>query len=213
MKLYRFIKDFFDIIFSIFLLFLLLPIMAICAIAIKIEDSSGPVLFKQDRVGKGNKVFKVLKFRTMKVGRKRDSKELSDSERMLKTGFFLRKASFDELPQLFNIIKGDMSFIGPRPLPVIYLPYYNEHEILRHDVKPGISGWAQVNGRNNIKWEEKFAKDLEYIDRLSFSFDIKIFFLTILKVFQKSDVVIRGENSIMDFHEYRLSQEESKSLV
>jgi undecaprenyl phosphate N,N'-diacetylbacillosamine 1-phosphate transferase len=142
----------------------------------------------------------------MKVEVEKNGCALSDSERMLRSGGFIRKASFDELPQLFNIIKGEMSFIGPRPLPTVYLPYYSESEIRRHDVKPGISGWAQVNGRNNIDWDEKFLRDLEYVNNVSFQLDVKILFLTLFKILRRSDVAVRGENFVMDFHEYRMKQ-------
>jgi undecaprenyl phosphate N,N'-diacetylbacillosamine 1-phosphate transferase len=206
MKAYLFIKSFADKVFAIFLLLLLWPIMILCAIAIIIEDPSGFVLFKQKRVGKENKVFTLYKFRSMRVELVRHENKLSDSERMLKTGRFIRRTSLDELPQLFNIIKGEMSFIGPRPLPTIYLGYYNEKEIHRHDVKPGISGLAQVSGRNNINWEEKFSKDLEYVNKISLILDIKIFFLTLYKIVKRSDVIVRGENCVMDFHEYRIMQ-------
>ncbi len=188
----RCIKRILDFIFATILLIVLSPIMLIAAIAIKLDDPKGPVLFKQERVGKGNKTFKVFKFRSMIVERERKGKELSDIERMLKVGNILRKLSIDELPQLFNIIKGEMSFIGPRPLPVIYLPYYTDEEIHRHDIRPGISGWAQVNGRNYLSWEKRFEYDLEYVNNVSFLFDLKIFFLTIKKVFSRSDIGVRG---------------------
>lgn len=196
-----------DFVFAIILLIIVSPIMIIAAIAIKIEDPDGSVLFRQDRIGKGNKVFKVFKFRSMIVERERNVRKLTDAERMLKVGFFLRKSSIDELPQLFNIIKGETSFIGPRPLPVIYLPYYTEEEIHRHDIRPGISGWAQVNGRNYLSWEKRFEYDLEYVNNVNFLFDLKIFFITIKKIFSRSDIGIRGvdipDNSL---HEIRTKQ-------
>ncbi len=188
----RYIKRILDFILAVVLLIVLWPIMLLAAIAIKIEDPKGPVLFKQERVGKMNKSFKVYKFRSMIVEQEKNGIKLDDAERMLKVGNILRKSSVDELPQLFNIIRGEMSFIGPRPLPVIYLPYYTEEEIHRHDITPGISGWAQVNGRNYLSWEERFKYDLEYVNNISFLFDVKIFFMTIKKVFIKSDVGVRG---------------------
>ena len=192
-KMYqRYIKRILDFIFAIILLIILSPIMLISAIAIKIEDPKGPVLFKQRRPGKNAKIFKVYKFRTMKIETERDGKKLSDMERMTKVGSFLRKTSIDELPQLFNVIRGEMSFIGPRPLLVRYLPYYTKEEKNRHNVMPGITGWAQVNGRNTISWEKKFKYDLEYVNNISFKFDLKIFFLTIMKIIRKSDILIYG---------------------
>ncbi len=166
--------------------------MLLAAIAIKIEDPKGPVLFKQRRPGKDAKIFTVYKFRTMRVETEKDGRPLSDMERITKVGAFLRKTSIDELPQLFNIIRGEMSFIGPRPLPTIYLPYYTAEEMHRHDVRPGISGWAQINGRNYLSWEKKFAYDLYYVNNLSFWLDLKIFFITIGKVFSRAGVGIRG---------------------
>lgn len=191
-KPYLYVKRVIDILFAFILLLIASPVMIICAILIKIEDPSGPVLFRQERIGKNNKVFEIFKFRSMSVNRKDKGKKLSDSERMLKVGGILRKISLDELPQLFNIIKGEMSFIGPRPLPVIYLPYYTDEELHRHDINPGISGWAQVNGRNYLGWDDRFKCDLEYVKDISLNFDLKILILTIEKVFMRSDVGVRG---------------------
>jgi lipopolysaccharide/colanic/teichoic acid biosynthesis glycosyltransferase len=198
----KYVKRILDFIFAIILLIILLPIMVIAAIAIKIEDPKEPVLFKQKRPGKDAKIFEVYKFRTMRVETVCDGKPLSDMERMTKIGSFLRKTSIDELPQLFNIIQGEMSFIGPRPLPVIYLPYYTEEEMHRHDIRPGISGWAQVNGRNYLSWDKKFEYDLEYVNNVNLMFDIKILFLTIQKVFARSDIGVRG----VDFPDESLNE-------
>lgn len=189
---YLYIKRIIDVFFAFCLLIIALPVMVICGIIIKVEDSDGPIFFIQERIGKNNKVFKVFKFRSMRVERERNGEKLSDSQRMLKIGSILRKLSIDELPQLINIIKGEMSFIGPRPLPAIYLPYYTDKELHRHDINPGISGWAQVNGRNYIGWDERFKYDLEYINNISLKFDLKILILTIKKVFLRSDVGVRG---------------------
>lgn len=190
MKLYLIIKRILDFTFAFMLLLIASPVMLIAAIAIIIEDPKGTFLFKQERPGKDSKIFKVYKFRTMKVETTQDGKILSDSDRITKVGSFLRKTSIDELPQLINILLGEMSFVGPRPLLVKYLPYYTVEEMKRHDVLPGITGWAQVNGRNVISWEEKFSYDVEYVNKISFYFDFKIFLLTISKIFKKENVII-----------------------
>jgi len=184
----KYVKRILDFIFAIILLIILLPIMVIAAIAIKIEDPKGPVLFKQKRPGKDAKIFEVYKFRTMRVETEQDGMPLSDMERIAKVGSFLRKTSIDELPQLFNIIRGEMSFIGPRPLLVQYLEYYSTEQMRRHEVTPGISGWAQVNGRNAISWEEKFNLDVWYVDHVSLILDLKIFWLTIYNVINRKDI-------------------------
>ncbi len=187
MKLYIKIKSLIDFVLAIVMLIVLSPIMIITAILIKMT-SKGPVLFKQKRPGKNCKIFTVYKFRTMITATKKKGKRLSDMERTTKLGKFLRKTSIDELPQLFNIIKGDMSFIGPRPLLVRYLPYYTKEQMRRHKVKPGISGLAQVNGRNAIGWEQKFKLDVWYVDNISFKLDLKIFFMTIEKIFKHEGI-------------------------
>ena len=184
----RYVKRVLDFIFAIILLIILSPIMSIAAIAIKIEDPKGPVLFKQKRPGKNSKIFEVYKFRTMRVETEQNGKPLSDMERMTKVGSLLRKTSIDELPQIFNIIHGGMSFIGPRPLLVQYLQYYSPEQMRRHEVTPGISGWAQVNGRNAISWEEKFEYDVWYVDHISLILDLKIFWLTIYNVINRKDI-------------------------
>lgn len=204
-------KPLVDFIAALLLLFLLFPLIVFSFLVIKLEDPSGPVLFKQKRNGKNNVEFEVYKLRSMRVATKdSNGKELTDHQRLLKFGEIFRKLSIDELPQLINIIKGDMSFIGPRPLPLIYKPYYNDFENRRHNVKPGISGWAQVNGRNSISWEEKFKLDIEYVDKISFLLDVKIAFMTIYKVFAKSDIVLRGDSANVDFHTYRQEQNNAR---
>ena len=184
----KYIKRNLDFIFAIILLIFLSPIMILAAIAIKLEDPTGPIFFKQKRPGKNAKIFEVIKFRTMIVDTERDGKKLSNMERVTKIGSLLRKTSIDELPQLLNIIRGEMSFIGPRPLLVEYLKFYSPEQMRRHEVKPGISGWAQVNGRNAISWEEKFKYDIWYVDNISLILDIKIFLLTVLKVIKRDDI-------------------------
>ena len=195
----KYIKRILDFIFAIILLIILSPILLICAIAIKIEDPKGPILFKQQRPGKDAKIFKVYKFRTMIVETEFEGETLSDIERMTKVGSFLRNTSIDELPQLFNIIKGEMSFIGPRPLLVQYLEYYSKEQMRRHEVIPGISGWAQVNGRNAISWEEKFELDIWYVDNQSLLLDVKIFWLTIYNVISKKHIYQSDSDTMEDF--------------
>lgn len=159
------------------LFFLMISIFVIIFIS-----NSGKVFFRQERPGKNGKVFKVIKFKTMNDRKDRDGKLLPDNERLTAIGKFIRTTSMDELPQLLNVLKGDMSLIGPRPLLVKYLPLYSHHQARRHEVRPGITGWAQVNGRNAISWEEKFEYDVWYVDNLSMLLDLKIIFRTIQKV-------------------------------
>jgi len=155
--------------------------------------NKGPMLYKAKRIGKQGEIFSVMKFRTMITRLYEDGNKLSDKERLFPFGLFLRKTSLDELPQLLNIIKGEMSFIGPRPLPVQYYDYFTEEEFKRHNILPGISGLAQINGRNNLSWEEKFKYDLEYVENISFRLDLKIFFKTLIIVFSRSGVNVRDK--------------------
>lgn len=187
----KYIKRFLDFIFAACLLVAALPVMVLVAIVIKREDPLGPVLFRQHRIGKDNTPFIILKFRSMKTVREENGMELSDKDRLLKSGRIIRKLSLDELPQLINVIKGDMSFIGPRPLPVIYYSYYTDKELERHKVMPGISGLAQVNGRNNLSWEDKFKYDLYYVEHMGLMMDLRILSQTLVKLFRQSDVKIR----------------------
>ena len=197
--MYRYVKRGLDFIVSFLMLVILSPLMLIAAILIK-NNLDGPVLFKQERPGKNGKIFTVYKFRTMSVKTHDESgRELSDVERMTGIGNFLRKTSIDELPQLINILKGEMSFIGPRPLLKEYLPLYTKEQMHRHDVTPGISGWAQVNGRNTISWEEKFALDVYYADNLSFKLDVKIFFKTIANVLKQEGINCDDTNTMEKF--------------
>ncbi len=185
--IYPAIKRVIDTVFAIIGTVLFLPFGLIIAILIKIE-SKGPVFFRQRRVGKGCRIFCILKFRTMRTETEKDGKPLSDMERMTRIGDILRKTSLDEVPQFINVILGDMSFIGPRPLLVEYIPRYTEFQMRRHEVKPGISGWTQVKGRNALEWEEKFTYDVWYVDHMSFITDVKIFFLTIKTIFKRTGV-------------------------
>lgn len=203
----KYFKVIVEFVFCFILLAVLSPVMLLSFIIIKFEDPIGGVLFRQQRTGINGKAFSVYKLRSMKINtHDENGLELSDQQRMLKFGLLFRKWSIDELPQLFNILKGDMSLIGPRPLPTIYLPYFSEIENSRHSVKPGISGWAQVNGRNNISWEDKFELDIEYVENRSFLFDFKIGVMTILNVLSKSNIVVRGDDNNVDFHTYRMNQ-------
>ena len=186
--MYKFFKRFFDIFCSAVLLIVLSPVMLAVSLAVKISDG-GHVLFKQKRPGKDGKIFTVYKFRTMSEKTEDENgNPLSDMERMTKTGAFLRRTSLDELPQFMNVLKGEMSFIGPRPLLCEYLDLYTPEQMRRHDVRPGITGWAQVNGRNAISWEEKFDCDIYYVDNMSLVLDIKIIFMTIKNVLAHSGI-------------------------
>lgn len=192
MKSYILIKGVLDFIFALLLLCLGMPIMILASIAIKLE-TRGPIFFKQARPGKNGEIFVVNKFRTMRLETISNGRKLEDMQRITKVGSLLRKTSIDELPQIVNIIRGEMSFIGPRPLLVQYLKHYSMEEMRRHEVKPGISGWAQVNGRNTISWEEKFQLDVWYVDHISFLLDMKILVLTIRNVFAR-----KGINNSLD---------------
>ena len=174
-------KRIIDIILSLFASVLLAPLLLIIGVLVYFKLGS-PVLFTQDRPGKDGKIFKLIKFRTMTDEKDEQDKLLPDSVRLTKFGKFLRSTSLDELPELWNILKGEMSIVGPRPLLVEYLPLYNEKQSLRHEVRPGLTGYAQVNGRNAISWEEKFAYDVEYVDKMSFLIDTRIVFQTIKQV-------------------------------
>lgn len=186
-KIYPKCKRFFDVLFAAILLILASPVMLLAFLAIKLS-SPGPAVFKQPRPGKDCKIFTVFKFRTMRVETEKDGRPLSDMERMTKIGSFLRKTSIDELPQLLNILRGEMSFIGPRPLLVRYLDLYTPEQLRRHEVTPGISGWAQVNGRNTISWEEKFQLDVWYVDHISLGIDLKIVFLTVWNILNRKGI-------------------------
>ncbi len=182
-----------DFILSLLAIIVLSPVLLVVAILVRTKLGS-PVLFKQKRPGLNEKIFTLYKFRTMTDERDKFGELLPDSVRLTKFGKFLRSTSLDELPELFNILKGDMSIVGPRPLLVQYLPLYNEHQKHRHDVRPGLSGWAQVNGRNAISWEDKFDLDVEYVNNISFLLDWKIIFLTLKKVFVREG--INSETSV-----------------
>ncbi len=211
MKSYIKVKRVIDFIFALILLILFSPIMILVALGIKIE-SKEPIIFRHKRPGKNGEVFIVYKFRTMTVKEEKEGRVLSDMERITKFGSFLRKTSLDELPQFINIIKGEMSFIGPRPLLVQYLKYYSEEQMRRHEVLPGISGWAQVNGRNAISWEEKFKLDVWYVDNISFTLDFKILIKTIINILKAKDINSSDEDT-MSFFEGTKGVEDSNSTI
>ena len=182
----KFLKRIFDFILALVLLVLFSP--AILFIALLLKITQGSVIFTQNRPGLDEKIFKIYKFKTMSDERDEKGELLSDELRLKAFGKIVRSLSLDELLQLFNVLKGDMSFVGPRPLLVEYLPLYNEEQKLRHRVRPGITGWAQVNGRNAISWQKKFELDVYYVKNISFLFDLKIMFLTALKVLKRSGI-------------------------
>jgi undecaprenyl phosphate N,N'-diacetylbacillosamine 1-phosphate transferase len=183
----KYIKRPMDFILSLCAIVVLAPVLLIIAIMVRVKLGS-PVLFKQKRPGLNEKIFTLYKFRTMTDERDENGELLPDDIRLTRFGKFLRSTSLDELPELFNIIKGDMSIVGPRPLLIQYLPLYDDHQKRRHEVRPGLSGHAQVNGRNAISWEDKFELDVEYVDNVSFIGDWKIIFLTLKKAFMREDI-------------------------
>ena len=192
------IKRIFDIVFALFALILLLPIFIIIIIALFLVDDR-PIFFTQTRPGKDGVPFQVIKFRTMKESRTADGLLHPDKERITRFGNFLRKASLDELPELINVIKGEMSIVGPRPLLMQYLERYSKEQARRNEVLPGITGWAQVHGRNAISWEEKFNLDVWYVDHWSFWLDIRIIIITIWKVIKKEGVSQQGQTTMEEF--------------
>ncbi|NDJ27757.1 undecaprenyl phosphate N,N'-diacetylbacillosamine 1-phosphate transferase [Campylobacter sp. MIT 12-8780] len=194
----HFFKRVLDFLAALFLLILLSPLMLFVAFILKLVQ--GGVIFTQARPGLNEKIFKIYKFKTMSDERDEKGELLPDEERLKPFGKLVRSLSLDELPQLFNVLKGDMSFIGPRPLLVEYLPLYNEAQKHRHDMRPGITGWAQVNGRNNISWAKKFELDLYYIEHCSFFLDLKIAFLTLEKVLKRSGVNKDGNATTSKFN-------------
>lgn len=201
----RYVKRVLDVIISLLVLVLFCWLYLILAVLIAIKLGT-PVLFRQDRPGRDGKIFQLYKFRSMSNERDAGGELLPDEKRLTSFGKRLRASSLDELPEFFNIFKGDMSFIGPRPLLVRYLPYYNTQEMHRHDIRPGLTGLAQVNGRNTIGWEQRFRYDLEYVDNCSFSLDCKIIGMTIGKVLHHSDVQQGDEQAEDDFDVFRQKQ-------
>lgn len=194
----KYFKRLIDIICALAAIIVFSWLYIIVAVLVRIKLGS-PVLFKQERPGMNGKIFTLYKFRTMTDKRDIDGKFLPDDVRLTAFGRLLRKTSLDELPEAFNILKGDMSVVGPRPLLVEYLDYYTEEEMHRHDVRPGLSGLAQINGRNAISWEEKFKYDLEYVHNISLWMDVKIVFITIWKVFVKEEGISQEGHATMEF--------------
>lgn len=194
----RLIKRIIDLILSGIALLLLSPVYLIVAVLVRVKLGS-PVLFSQERPGKNEKVFRMYKFRSMTDERDAEGNLLPDEIRLTHFGAMLRATSLDELPELWNIFKGEMSIVGPRPLLVKYLPRYNDRQRHRHDVRPGLTGWAQVNGRNAISWEQKFEYDVEYVEKESFWFDVKILFMTVGKVLQRSGISQEGNVTMEEF--------------
>lgn len=195
----KFFKRFIDILCALAAIIVFSWLYIIVAILVRIKLGS-PIIFKQERPGKNEKIFKLYKFRTMTDERDENGELLSDDVRLTKFGRMLRRTSLDELPEAFNILKGDMSVIGPRPLLVSYLPLYNERQMRRHEVRPGLSGLAQINGRNDTTWEERFEYDVEYVDKISFLLDVKIILITVKKAFiQKEGINQQGQATMEVF--------------
>lgn len=199
--MYRhFFKRFFDFWVSLISLIILLPFLLVVTIWLTIANKGAGAYFLQERPGKDGKIFKIIKFKTMTDERDADGNLLPDEARLTKVGRFVRSASIDELPQLINVLKGDMSVFGPRPLLPKYLPLYSPEQARRHEVRPGISGWAQCHGRNAISWEEKFKLDVWYVDHLSIWVDIKIIWISLAKVFARADINEEGQATMEAFN-------------
>jgi len=198
-----------DFFLSLCAIIVLLPILIMLTVIGAVAMKGNP-FFTQLRPGKDEKIFKLIKFRTMTCEKDKEGNLLSDEKRLTKYGKFLRSTSLDELPELFNILKGDMAVIGPRPLLVQYLPLYNDHQKRRHEVRPGLSGLAQINGRNSITWEQKFDDDISYVDGITFMGDVKIIFITFLKVF-KREGISQENNVTMEF--FTGSEQKQEAVV
>lgn len=188
---------------------ILSPLFIFVTIWLHFANKGAGAFFFQERIGKDGIPFKIIKYKTMTDERGVDGKLLPDQQRLTKVGKFVRSTSMDELPQLFNILKGDMAFIGPRALPTTYLFFFTDEEKHRHDVRPGMTGWAQINGRTSITWGQKLKYDVEYVKRLTMWFDVKIFFLTIYKVFRRENVGVET-SGVISFHEYRAAEWEEQ---
>lgn len=200
----NYIKRVLDFVFALLLLILLSPLLLVVTIWLHFANKGAGAFFTQDRPGKDEKIFRLYKFKSMTDERDAEGNLLPDAERITRAGRFVRSTSIDELPQLWNVLKGDMSFIGPRPLLVRYLPYYTEREHRRHDVRPGITGLSQVSGRNNLKWDERLEMDVRYVEEICFILDIRIAIDTIKKVFGQENIVVVMDPTVnVPLDEYR----------
>jgi len=195
----NYLKRFFDFCIALMVLIVISPILLVVTIWLHFANKGAGAFFMQERPGKNAKIFKVIKFKTMTDERDANGELLPDAQRLTKVGSFVRSTSIDELPQLFNVLKGDMALIGPRPLLVKYLPLYSAEQARRHEVRPGISGWAQCHGRNAISWTEKFKLDVWYVDHVSLWTDMKVIWITIMKVLKRADISEEGEATMEEF--------------
>lgn len=195
----HFFKRFLDFWISLIALIIISPILIVVTIWLHFANKGAGTFFLQERPGKNEKIFKVIKYKTMTDEKDETGKLLPDAQRLTKVGRFVRSTSIDELPQLINVLKGDMALIGPRPLLVKYLPLYSEEQKRRHEVRPGISGWAQCHGRNNISWSEKFKLDVWYVDHCSLWTDIKVIWITVMKVLKRADINEAGQATMEEF--------------
>ena len=195
----HFFKRFFDFWISLIVLIIISPILLVVTIWLHFANKGAGAFFTQDRPGKDGKIFKVIKYKTMTDERDANGNFLPDEDRITKVGKFVRSTSIDELPQLFNVLKGDMALIGPRPLRVEYLPLYSKEQARRHEVRPGISGWAQCHGRNSISWTEEFKLDVWYVDHVSLLTDMKVIFITIKNVLMRKDISAEGSATMPFF--------------
>lgn len=195
----KYIKRMLDVVFSLLLLILLSPLLLVVTIWLHFANKGAGAFFTQERPGKDEKIFRLYKFKSMTDERDENGNLLPDAERITRAGCFVRSTSIDELPQLWNVLKGDMSFIGPRPLLVQYLPLYNSFQHRRHEIRPGITGLAQVIGRNSLSWDEKFRLDVAYVDEVSFALDLKIFFATIGRVVRREGISAEGSATMEPF--------------
>lgn len=198
----HFFKRFFDFWIALVALIFISPILIVVTIWLHFANKGAGAFFTQERPGKDEKLFKVVKFKTMTDERDANGKLLPDKDRLTKVGKLVRSTSIDELPQLFNVLKGDMALIGPRPLLIQYLPLYSEEQARRHEVRPGISGWAQCHGRNNISWTEKFKLDVWYVDHVSLWTDMKVIWITVMKVLKRADISQEGQATMEPFNGY-----------
>lgn len=207
----HFFKRVIDFLIALVVLVCISPILAVITIWLTIANKGAGAFFLQERPGLNGRIFKIIKYKTMTDERDAKGNLLPDNARLTKVGKFVRSTSIDELPQLINVLKGDMALIGPRPLLPEYIPYYTEREQLRHTVKPGITGWAQVHGRNHVLWEERFEYDAYYAEHISFAMDIRIIFVTFKKVIQRKD--IEASPNLMNFDEYRRQQMAGRTFM